>query len=141
MLRRIAICLILGLLVALPAPASADFKQDIQQCNSDSNPDIKIGACTRLIQSGRFDNKNLAKAFFNRGAAYDDKGQYDRAIRDYTEAIRLRPGYADTYANRGLAYVKLGRRAKAIADFRKAIALRPGHRLGTAGLKYLGVMP
>jgi Flp pilus assembly protein TadD len=31
-------------------------------------------------------------AFNDRGVAYDHKGDHDRAITDYTEAIRLDPG-------------------------------------------------
>jgi tetratricopeptide (TPR) repeat protein len=30
--------------------------------------------------------------FYNRGFAYNDEGQYDRAIQDYDQAIKLR-GY------------------------------------------------
>jgi hypothetical protein len=40
----------------------------------DSNPDLSIGGCTALIQSGQETNSNLAKAFRNRGIAYDDRG-------------------------------------------------------------------
>ena len=32
--------------------------------------------------------------------AYLDKGEYDRAIADYDQAIRLKPDYADAYNNR-----------------------------------------
>jgi tetratricopeptide (TPR) repeat protein len=32
------------------------------------------------------------------------KGDYDRAIVDYTEAISLGPKYANAYYNRGLAW-------------------------------------
>ena len=46
-----------------------------------------------------------------------------RAILDYTEAIRLNPGYADAYYNRGLTYIKLNKKEEAIADFQKAAQL------------------
>ena len=36
-------------------------------------------------------NPNFAEAFYNRGVAYDGKGQPDRAIEDYDQAIRLNP--------------------------------------------------
>jgi hypothetical protein len=32
-------------------------------------------------------------AYLNRAAAYDGKGDHDRAVADGTEAIRLRPDY------------------------------------------------
>src|SRR5262249_1166922 len=45
-----------------------------------------------------------AAAYFKRGSAYRAKEDYDRAIMDYTEAIRLDPNSASAYNNRGLAY-------------------------------------
>jgi len=63
-----------------------------------------------------------------RGVAYTDLGQYQRAIADYTEAIRLKPDDADeAYYNRGFAYDKLGQYQRAIADYNKAIRLRPDY--------------
>jgi tetratricopeptide (TPR) repeat protein len=40
-----------------------------------------------MIESGQ----NLAFAFYNRGIAYSDKGQYDRAIQDFDQAVQLNP--------------------------------------------------
>ena len=130
----------LALLVALPAPAWADFEQDKRRCVSDPNPDIKIGGCTRLIQSGRLDNNNLAFTFNTRGIAYQNKGQYDRAIRDYNEAIRFKPDFAIAFYNRGDAYKNKGQYDRAIRDYSKAIRLKPnvanfyGNRGNTYGL-------
>ena len=57
MLKRLVLSLMLVLLMALPAPALADFAQDKRRCHSERNLDLKIGACTRLIQSGRLGNR------------------------------------------------------------------------------------
>ena len=46
-----------------------------------------------------------AEAYYNRGIAYGDKGEYDKAIEDYSKAIELNPEYAEAYNNRGNAYV------------------------------------
>ena len=51
-------------------------------------------------------NPNDAEAYNNRGVAYSNKGDYDRAIADYTKAIELNPDYVEAYSNRGGAYVK-----------------------------------
>ncbi len=125
LIRRTAIGLVLALLVALPAPAWADFAQDNRQCGGDPNPDIEIGGCTRLIQSGRFNNKNLAITFNNRGTGYSRKGEYDRAIRDFDAALRLKPDDASAFYNRGNAYAKKGEYDRAIRDFDAALRLRP----------------
>jgi tetratricopeptide (TPR) repeat protein len=55
-----------------------------------------------------------------RGSAYESKGEHDKAIADYTEAIRLNPRDADARHGRGLAYQKKGDRVKAEADFTEA---------------------
>ncbi len=44
--------------------------------------------------------------YYNRGLEYQRKGQYDKAISDYTKAIEINPKYAVAYYNRGLAYKK-----------------------------------
>ena len=53
-----------------------------------------------------------------------DKGDYDQAIKDYSEAIKLKPGDADAWESRGDAYKELGNEAKAKADFLKAEELK-----------------
>ena len=115
------------LLVAWTETAQADFSQEIRRCDSgDAHPDIRIVACTRNIQSGRFVGQNLAVAFTNRGLAHKSKGQWDRAIADYDEAIRLKPDFVFAFHNRGNAYYYKGQLDRAIADFSEAIRLKPG---------------
>jgi Flp pilus assembly protein TadD len=45
-----------------------------------------------------------ATYYFARGVAYLDTNDYDKAIIDFTEAIRLEPNNASAYNNRGTAY-------------------------------------
>ena len=63
---------------------------------------------------------DLALAYNNRGNAYDELGQSDKAIADYTEAIRIKPDYAVGYSYRGRAHRELGNLVKAKADFARA---------------------
>jgi tetratricopeptide (TPR) repeat protein len=65
----------------------------------------------------------LAAAYIGRGAAYHYKGDYNRAIADYDQAIQLRPDLAEAYYYRGKAYAKKGEKEKAIADFHKVLEL------------------
>jgi len=68
-----------------------------------------------------------AKVYYNRGIAWDKKGEHDKAIEDYTEAIRINPKDADTYINRGVAWGEKGELDKAIEDFTEAIRIDPQH--------------
>ena len=67
---------------------------------------------------------NSAEQKIARGAKSAMKGQFDRAIADFDEAIRLNPS-ADAFYNRANAYAELGQYDRAIADFDKAIRLNP----------------
>ena len=55
--------------------------------------------------------ENTAVAFNNRGVAYRGKAQYDRAIADFDEAIRLDPKFVFAFTGRGDVYaLKAGMR-------------------------------
>jgi tetratricopeptide (TPR) repeat protein len=66
-----------------------------------------------------------ARVFNNRGTAYADSKQFEKAIQDYNQAIELNPKYADVFINRGVAYAKLKQFKKAIQDYNQAIELNP----------------
>jgi tetratricopeptide (TPR) repeat protein len=54
-----------------------------------------------------------------------DKKDYDKAIKDFDEAIRLDPQFATTFALRGNAWFAKKDYDKAIKDFAEAIRLDP----------------
>jgi tetratricopeptide (TPR) repeat protein len=67
------------------------------------------------------------------------KGDLDRAVGMFTEAIRLDPKYPEGYAERGQANFKLGETDRAIADYSAAIQRDPqfGNALRSRGMAYL----
>ena len=65
-------------------------------------------------------NKECAETYYNRGLAHSKNGEPDKAIKDYTKAIELKPDYADAYYNRGGAFLRLGEREKAKSDLATA---------------------
>ena len=75
-------------------------------------------------------NPNYARAYHNRGLAYDQLGEIDRAIADYSKALELNPSYALAYYHRGLAYQKQGRPELAQADWKRAQELLDPSLLG-----------
>ena len=80
----------------------------------------------------------MSAAIYNRGNAYRAKGEIDRAIADYDEALRLYPQYFQTYGNRGIAYYTNMDYDRAIADYDEALRLNPNYAnaYGNRGLAY-----
>ena len=66
-----------------------------------------------------------AEAYYKRGVAYYGKKDYDKAISEFTEVIRLKPNYAEAYYYRGYAYAHNGNYDRAISDLNEAIRLNP----------------
>ena len=65
--------------------------------------DQRIDGCSAVIKAGREKGDKLAEVFNNRGVAYRLKGDHERAIADYGQAIRLNARFAAAYNNRGVA--------------------------------------
>ena len=57
--------------------------------------------------------------------AYQKKGEYDRAIEDFDESIKLNPNYASAISNRAEAYLNKGEYQRAVRDYDEAIRLKP----------------
>jgi len=73
------------------------------------------------------DKSKNADSYYNQGNDYYKKGLYDKAIADYSQAIKLDPNFVKAYYNRGVAYEKKNNYDKAIADYNQAIKLDPNH--------------
>jgi tetratricopeptide (TPR) repeat protein len=67
------------------------------------------------------------------------KGDLDRAVQNFTEAIRIDPKFPDSYSERGQGLFKLGETERAIADYSAAIQRNPQHgaALRARGMAYL----
>ena len=110
----------------LALSAYTDFWADQELCEGTSpDVDAQIAACTRQIGSGHFWGHDLAIEYYNRGIAWKAKGDLDRAIADYDQAIRLEPKHEHAYYNRGVAWSDKGDLDRAIADYDQALQLDP----------------
>jgi tetratricopeptide (TPR) repeat protein len=105
-------------------PLLAANLKDSQEC-AGNDPDQVIAACTRIIQDKQDSADNHGVGYSNRAGAFQLKGEIDRAIADYSEAIKLVPNYGRRYYRRGLAYSQKGDFDRAIADYNTAIRIEP----------------
>jgi Flp pilus assembly protein TadD len=65
-----------------------------------------------------------AAEFQERGHSSMVRGDFDKAIADFSEAIRLDPKEANAYVGRGNAWAAKGDKDKADADYRQAKRLK-----------------
>jgi serine/threonine protein kinase/WD40 repeat protein/Tfp pilus assembly protein PilF len=81
--------------------------------------------------------------YHQRGHAYDALGQYQKAIDDYTEALRWQPAdakrQAHLYEIRAADYMHLRQYAEAAADYERVVTLLPEHALACNNLAWLYV--
>src|SRR6266487_5969350 len=109
------------------APALAQTPQERAWCEGEDavSVDQRVDGCSAVIKAARDRSERLAETFNSRGIAYRLKGDYDRAIQDYSQAIKLNPKFAVAYNNRGVAHERKSEYDRAIVDYDQAIKLKP----------------
>jgi tetratricopeptide (TPR) repeat protein len=113
---------LIALFSILAAPARAD---DMETCKK-SDGDDALAACTRLISSKTLRGGELAQAYVSRGLIYIRfKADWDRAIADYDEALKLNPKFAGAYAGRAAANLRKGNIDRALPDLNEGLRLDP----------------
>ena len=119
--RLVAPCALAAMMFAFAHPAQADI------CYSKSKvkPQDRIAACTAVLNFRSV--KDAVAAHVNRGTAYQDLGDHDRAIQDYDEALRLDPNSYKAFNNRCWARATAGRDLEAaLEDCDNAVVRNPG---------------
>jgi len=117
-MRTVSIVIVV-IVMLFAGVARAQWSEDAQKCSETTD----LADCTRAIESGRLSGGALAVTFNNRANAYLNKGDYDRAIQDYDQSIRLDPDSALARNNRGSAFQHKGDYERALRDYNDAIRL------------------
>jgi tetratricopeptide (TPR) repeat protein len=127
MTSRILPALVAGFaFVGNNAFAQTSLQQSKQMCaNPTEHLDVRIGACTSLIHSGKLDSENLAIALVNRSHSLRQKRDYSSAMSDLDAAIKLDPKNHFTHYNKALVFLAMGQSEQAIASASDAIRLNP----------------
>jgi tetratricopeptide (TPR) repeat protein len=73
----------------------------------------------------RIGQASEAEQHYQAGNKLRDQRQFEKAIAEYDEALRLDPKLAIAYNNRGGAYDNLGQHQRAIQDLDEALRLDP----------------
>ncbi len=107
-----------ALLFAAPAAA--------QKLECGSLPgDAGIAACTRGIESGRHNGKDLANFYGNRAYLYLQKRDTERALADLGQSLKLYPDNPVALNNLGRIYLFKNDNDRALAEFDNALRADP----------------
>jgi len=66
-----------------------------------------------------------AQKYFDKGAAYQKDGKYEKAIESYTRALTFNPGHLQAQVNLAIAYLQTGRFKEAEQELIYLYALKP----------------
>ncbi len=123
-----------------PAPRPADLPPSLRPLCEINAPVLNTGThfldnIERLIadleaaygEHVTSEAERLAKQYIDSANTRFEAGDYEGAIADATEAVRLKPDYAAAYRRRAGARVRSGDYDGAIADANEAIRLKPDY--------------
>lgn len=79
---------------------------------------------SKIIAEGHDNWAAILEAHYECGAAYLKLGEYNKALKEFTERIQMDPTNANVFNSRGVVYSHLHDFKKADCDFRQAIVLK-----------------
>jgi tetratricopeptide (TPR) repeat protein len=109
--------------LGLAVMTGAAFADPARDCQQEEDYELSIRGCSYFIEmAGR---GNIVMSLNRRGLAYYRKGEFERALADLDQAIRLSPNYRNAYNSRAWVLLKARRLEEARIDVNKAIAFVP----------------
>jgi tetratricopeptide (TPR) repeat protein len=112
-----------GVLLAL-CPASARAAE-CTRADSNSEPSAMEAVCTPIIENRKLSTKVRADAYGHRGYGRYRGRNYEAAIEDYDNGLRLAPNNPNLHRLRGVAFMDMGDCVKAISAASKSVEIDP----------------
>lgn len=122
--------------IALGMGATAARADMIGDCNQSRDSQMRIYACTEIVDGTAYSDEQKATAYRNRAQSRADAGAAEQAIADFSNAIRLRPKNALALAGRAHALVNRDDIEGALGDFTAAIEINPKSHTNFIGRGY-----
>jgi len=131
-----------------PGPAPGGGMSEL--CDADEPLEVRIGACSTVIETSHLPAERMAEIHTLRGHAYYQIGAFKPAFEDYSKAVQLMPNRADYHRNVGSARANLVERQgpstvenleNSIADFNRALKLAPrdAETISRRGVAYMSL--
>jgi Flp pilus assembly protein TadD len=81
--------------------------------------------CPRLIGREEHEKQESVKKLFDSAYGHYQAGNYEAAVSDYEEILRIAPNFAETYYHLGECYNKTGRYEESYINYAKAYDMAP----------------
>jgi tetratricopeptide (TPR) repeat protein len=79
--------------------------------------------CTRALDEEALSARDRAGTYVNRGVMKLRRANYDAAVLDFNQAVRIKPDMGEGYVNRGAASIGMHRYPEGLVDLNKGIEL------------------
>ena len=90
-----------------------------------------ISVCDTMLL--KYPDVDAEITYFNRGNTYRHLREYRKSIEDYTNALKIKPGYINANLNRAASYYDLGEYVFSLSDYNKVIDVKPGNLVAYCG--------
>ena len=87
--------------------------------------DEAIALYTEALDMNALEKKGAAQARYNRGIAYSNTNQCDKAIADFDAAVEVLTEESGIYMSRAVCKIKTQQTEQGLADLNKAVELKP----------------
>jgi len=72
-------------------------------------------------------NPTNDRSHYNLGLMYQDRGDFEAALREFSTVAQLNPAYFEAHNSLGVVYAGLNQIEKALSHYRRAIGLNPNY--------------
>jgi tetratricopeptide (TPR) repeat protein len=122
---------VIGSMLALAAPAQAAMLVlgggEAQDCykaaKAGASDAVSLGSCDRALADEPLSPHDRAATFVNRGVIHVGRREFDAAIADFNQSIKILPRNGEAFVDRGAAELGQKRYREALADLDKGLEM------------------
>ncbi len=113
-----------------PGSGRLSFDQDdltVVHPSEESRTDSKPAPAPVDHGARRLSDDTALQQFLDTARQHTERGEYQKAIQAFTDALDIRLTHSEAYIGRGRCHMELGDYTSAMSDFRRAEDLQPKH--------------